>query len=510
MGGASGEVAAPRVHALARCCWCGGSFVWGSIGDDGCWVCSTPECRSRQLSHAVVSVVEGRKQVLWVPLPRQVEFIESTAKYVLFGGAAGGAKSHALRWFAYLSCLKTPDFRVLLLRRTFKDLERTHLREAEREAGRFRGVPVPSAKLVRFPNGSILEFGHCEDGSAASNYLSAEYDLILFDELVTFERDMVLLIGSRARTRKAGVVPRVMAATNPGGPQSAWVRQFYIDRTVDVGEFPHYDPSEYVYIPSKLEDNPYLNEEYEQGLLALPEALRRAYRDGDWDIFPGQFFPEWRRSTHVSAQHIEYPPEYPRIRAVDWGYVKPGWCGWFVMLPDGQAYLEDEYVFQRVLAAEVAQEIDRRTRARGVRVRYTVGDTAMWTPDGQTGESYAETFARYGVPMQQADKDRVNGWGRLRHWFQPSPTGQPWLMSSPECRYFNRTIPSLVSDARRPEDVDTDGEDHAADAARYWAMSRPMPGAAATQQAASRKEGTWAWWKARVGGDHPRGLLGRR
>src|SRR5690606_17375072 len=144
------------------------------------------------------------------------------------------------------------------------------------------------------------------------NYLSAEYDLILFDELVTFERDMVLLIGSRARTRKPNVRPRVIAATNPGGPQSAWVRQFYIDQNVDTAEFPHYRAEEYVYIPSKLEDNPYLNEDYEQGLLSLPEALRRAYREGDWDIFPGQFFPEWRRKTHVSETHLAYPVDYPR------------------------------------------------------------------------------------------------------------------------------------------------------------------------------------------------------
>lgn len=445
------------------------------------------------MAHALVAEVNGKKSVLWVPLPRQVEFLESTAKYVLFGGAAGGSKSHAIRWLCYLSCLTTPNFRALLLRRTYKDLERTHLREAETEAQRFRGVPVPSAKLVRFPNGSILEFGHCEDASAASNYLSAEYDLIAFDELVTFERDMVLLIGSRARTRKAGVRPRVLAATNPGGPQSAWVRAFYIDQTVDRAEFPFYKPEEYAYIPSKLEDNPYLNQDYEQGLLALPEALRKAYREGDWDIFPGQYFPEWRRATHVSKTHEVYPGDWPRVRAVDWGYVKPGWCGWFVLKPDGDVYLEDEYVFSRVLAADVAKEIARRTRERGVKVRYTVGDTAMWTPDGQTGETYAETFARHGVPMIQADKDRLNGWGRLRHWFQMGPAGRPWLVSSPACAYFNRTMPSLVSDAHKPEDVDSDGEDHAADATRYWAMSRPMPGA--LSQSGGRREGSYGWWK---------------
>ena len=495
-----------KEHALARCCWCGSAFVWSTVSGARVWLCPTEACYLRQVRHAVMAVVKGAERCLYVPLPRQVEFMEAPSKYVLFGGAAGGSKSHALRWLAYLSCLRTPGFRALILRRTFKDLERTHMREAALDCGLFGASFVASSKLITFPNQSLLEFGHCEDRSAASNYLSAEYDLILFDELVTFERDMVLLIGSRARTHKAGVTPRVLAGTNPGGPQSAWVRQFYIDKTVDRAEFPHYRPEDYAYIPSKLEDNPYLNEDYEQSLLSLPLELRKAYRDGDWDIFPGQFFPEFRRGTHVSATHTEFPREWPRVRSVDWGYVKPGVCGWWVLTPEGEVYREDEYVFTRTTAAEVAKEIDRRTKARRIRVKYTVGDTSMWTPDNQTGESVAETFARHGVPMIQADKDRINGWARMRHWFRDSPLGRPWAMSSPNCAYFNRTIPSLVSDETHPEDIDTDGEDHAADDARYFFMSRPMPGQA--RESAKTRPGTFGWFKAQQKAK-PMGILSR-
>lgn len=499
-----------KVHRLARCSWCGSPFVWSTVKGTGVWLCPSEPCWTRQVRHAVVVELRGAPpRCVWVPLPRQVEFLETTARRVLLGGAAGGSKSHALRWIAHLSCLKTPRFRALLLRRTFADLERTQMLEAEKDAPTLGAAAILSKKIVRYPNESLLEFGHCEDKHAVANYLSAEYDLILFDELVTFEREMFLMIGSRARTTKPGVTPRVLAGTNPGGPQAAWVRSFFLDHDVDRQEFPNYKPEDYAFIPSKLEDNPYLNEDYEQGLLDLPPELRKAYRDGDWDIFPGQFFPEWRKQVHVTPQHVEYPGDLPRVRAIDWGFVKPGWCGWFVLTPDGHAYLEDEYLFSRTVAADVATEIARRTKDRRVKIRYTVADTSMWTPDSQTGETIAETFGRNGVPLIQADKDRLNGWQRLRHWLRPSPSGQPWLTASPTCGYFLRTFPSLVSDDTHPEDVDTDGHDHAADAARYWAMSRPMPGQAAAN--APLKPGTYGWFlKQAQRHATPTGVLARR
>jgi phage terminase large subunit len=246
----------------------------------------------------------------------------------------------------------------------------------------------------------------------------------------------------------------------------------------------------------------------------LPEELARAYRFGDWDIFPGQYFSEWRKAKHVSDVHIHHPKHYQRVRAVDWGYVKPGVCLWLVKLPDsGRWYLEHEYVFTRTLAADVAKEIVRRTHDLGVKPTYTVADTAMWTPDGTVGESMAETFQRNGVPLIQADKRRVGtmdrplGWQRMRHWLKDAPDGVPWLTVSPECAYTARTIPALVSDKNRPEDVDSDGEDHAADALRYFVMSRPPIG----EQAQKEKPKPWSygWLKTRAASE-PAGILARR
>lgn len=450
------------------------------------WLCPTERCWTRCVQHAMVAQVKGKQaKCRFVPLPRQVEAMEALEGvpiYILIGGAAGGSKSKGLREIGHRECLKRPNYRVLLLRRTFKELESNHILDAQLEAPEMGAECVPSAKVVRYPNGSQMQFGHCETPADASNYLSSEYDLIIFDELVTFEETQFLLISSRARSTKAGVTPKIMAGTNPGGPQSHWVRTRFIDKTVDLEQFPDYRPEDWQFIPSKLEDNPYLDQQYERKLLSLPPELRKAYRDGDWDIFPGQYFPEWRKKTHVSDVHLVYPPEFERVLAMDWGFVKPGIVGWFVLLPDGRAYLEEEYVFTRTTAMLVGQEIGRRCLERSLtRVKYLVFDTAMEIPQGDSGEPVIETVRRgirasgFFVATVQADKERLNGWQRLRHWFSKAPDGVPWLTNSPACHYTNRTMPSLISDDKKPEDVDTDGEDHPGDMKRYFAMSRPMP-----------------------------------
>lgn len=473
-----------------------GLKVWGCVRPDGKFTkengelrvvdVDTQPCFQRQWRFHITTQKRserakdglGRETLIYLPLPRQTEMLEavySGKRRILFGGAAGGGKTRSIRWLHYHRAMEIPGFSSLILRRKFPELEKTHIKDAQLEVKQFGAEYFATHRIVKFYNGSQVAFGHCQEAADVSNYLSAEYDLISFDEIVTFERDQVMMISSRARTTKEGVVPQVVSGTNPGGPQAAWVKEWYIDKTVDRTEYPDYRPDDYLFIESKLEDNPYVDASYEATLADLPPMLRKAYREGSWDLWPGQYFPEWRRERHVAEWRDFDPKDYRVYCGIDWGYVRPGCCLWVAVNGDGRAYVFDEFMFKNTVGTDVASEIRRRSREWGVKPHY-VADNQMWGGQDQTGETLAETFIRMGVPVVQANKDRINGWQRVRAWLRDAPDGQPWLQVHPRCAYLVRTLPQMQQDARDPEDVDSDLDDHAADALRYFCMARPEPG----------------------------------
>jgi phage terminase large subunit len=407
----------------------------------------------------------------------------------------------------YRQALKHENFHSLILRRKFPELEQTHIMRAQREAKELGGNYVKSTRVIEWHNGSLTRFGHCQTDDDAENYLSAEYDLISFDELVTFPFEMAMRIISSLRSAgREDYTPQVVNGTNPGGPEAWWVKSMYIDREVDLSEYPDYDKSDYCFIPSKLEDNPYLDAAYEKTLLALPPTLRKAYRDGSWDVWPGQFFTEWVRDRHV-REWEGWSPRGCRIYCgIDWGYMSPGCCLWVAVTSEGRQYVFDEFTFKGMIVPDVAKEIRRRSKEWGVKPTY-VADTQMWGGADQTGEDMRETFARCGVGLTQANKDRVNGWQRVRAWLRDAPDGWPWAQVHPRCVSLARTVPALQQDSTKLEDVDTSGPDHWAEAWRYVCSARPAPGQVSARSVV--EPWTWGWLKAREA-NRPKGLLARR
>jgi hypothetical protein len=486
---------------VAVCCWCQSSLVEA----EGAWWCGGSDgCRARQCEFALAATDKKTKARRWlyVPTPKQVEFHRRVrqVRRVLYGGQAGPGKSHALRWGLYRDCLTIPNLNCLLLRRTYQQLEQTHLGEMVREQGLVGGVYTSGDKVMRFPNGSLIRAGHCENTTDAQNYLSTEYDRIAFDELVTFDQGPALEIMSRARTSKPQVKAsgdaQVWAGTNPGGRGSLWVREFFIDHTVDRSQFPRYEPERYGFVEATLDDNPYISEQYRVDLEDLPEMRKRQLLYGDWFAFEGQFFSEVTARTHAAT--VEMPSGVEWSAGMDWGYSAPGWIGFFAHLPDGHYHLAKEYRFKGQTAESVGKEIRKVLNGLGEpKLRYIAADPAMWSKTGAgRGESIAETLLRLRLPLRKGDNDRFNGALRVRELLRDDGTGTPFLtIAADGCPYWWRTIPALVSDDHDPEDVDTTMDDHAYDGTRYWAMSRPSPTRVMKDDAP--KPGTWGFETAR-------------
>jgi hypothetical protein len=380
-----------------------------------------------------------------------------------------------------------------------------------REATLLGAEYLDSKRVVRFANGSLIEAGHCENEDDAAKYLSSEYDEIAFDEATTFLPSVMLEISSRARSSKPAVLERggafVRMGSNPGGVGALFLRDFFITQTPDPEQFPKYRPDDYAFIPARLADNPYLDADYVNRLEQLPDARQRQLRDGDWDVFEAQFFPEWRaerdgRAWHVADRDAEAEGT-PLVGGIDWGYNQPGCMIWARLLPDGRVYVQADWKFQGLSVESVAAGIRRRTdELRLPRFRAIYCDPSMGnkTGFGQAGaaqaESHAEVFGRLGLPMIRSDNDRYHGWQRVHDYLREAPDRSPWLVVSPRCRYLTRSLPTLQQDKHDPDDLDTTADDHACDALRYLLAGRPSPGVS-SRPTPAKTWGSLGWFKAR-------------
>lgn len=442
------------------------------------------------------AIRDGVGNVVYDPFDKQVEYHQSKARYRLFGGSKGCGKSKAIRFDHHLFHLAVPGSRGLITRRLLKELQRSHLRDLPEEiqalggeVGGFEWRPSEvGAGVLRYPNGSLLEFGHIQHDESVETYLSSAFERISMDELVTYPEISHLKICSCLRTTIPYVIPQFGAATNPGGKWGRWVYRRWISRDVTREEDEVYDPADYHYIPALPKDNPHLNwTEYHRELSRLPPALRAAYRDGSWDVFEGQFFPEFQRATHVLSEEeaertYRLERTYPRDGAVQWGYTRPGGVLWLVLAPDGTLIVDDELVFNgpradKRVASEVAKQALDRVKTRGWAMRRWLANPQMGEQRGADGgETLLHTFQRCEVPLRPADDDRINGWGRLRAWLRVNPaTGKPFLRIHPRCVQLIRSLGDVVEDEKEPDDLDEDGPDTLPNALRFAVMGRPSP-----------------------------------
>ena len=418
----------------------------------------------------------------YTPTERQRVFHSCPADIALYGGAAGGGKSEALLWEAFMYCLETPGDRALLLRRTFPELNRSLISRALAKFPRDICRWVASEKSFYFKNGSILEFGYCERENDVYQYHSAEYGFIGFDELTHFTKmQWDYLVNSRLRSTVPGAWPRARAASNPGGVGHLWVKEMFIDKgapdTVWEDEF----GIKVAFIPAKAKDNPHLMKNdplYIKRLQRLDEKWRRALLDGDWDVFAGQYFDMWDRDIHVirGMSPRDIPKWWKRFRSLDYGLDMTA-CYWWAVAPDGRCIVYRELYKPNLNLSQAAEAILDYTPP-DERILYTVASPDLWNRRQDRGVPGVQIMAEAGLKgLVKADHRRIPGWLAMREYLQPYEDEHGKMTAKlvflENCVNAIRTIPSLVHDDNDPDDVNEDGEDHAAEAIRYGVMSRP-------------------------------------
>lgn len=434
--------------------------------------------------------------VIPAPSEKQERFLTDEHRHVAYGGARGGGKSWAVRVKAILLCLAHKGIKCLIVRKTYKELINNHIVPLQAmlpvEVARYNKTD----KVITFANGSTIWFGYCACDGDLDQYQGAEYDVIFMDEATQLQEMWIKKINLAVR-QPNGLPKRTYYTCNPGGPSHNYIKRLFIDRKYEGAEI----PENYSFTQALVTDNHVLMEnqpEYKAELEALPPKLRAAWLEGRWDIFEGQFFEDFvdrpdmyaeRAWTHV-IEPFEIPESWKVYRSFDWGYNKPFSCGWWAVDHDGVVYRILELYGCSQTANEgvkwtppqVFSKIHEiETEHRWLKGKKIIGiaDPAIW--DAETGESIADTAAKHQVFFTPGDHKRIPGWMQMHYRFAFDENGFPMLYVFSNCKAFIRTIPLLQYDEHKPEDLDTDGEDHVADEVRYFCMSRPIKPRVAAQ-----------------------------
>lgn len=386
-----------------------------------------------------------------------------TPDEIALGGKRGPGKSHAIMAQVGLDdCQRVPGLKVLFLRKVMKSAAES-LGDLAQRVYKFTPHEIDANK-VTFPNGSRILLGGYNNDRDIDKYLGIEYDLIVVEEVTQITEEKKTKLRGSLRTSKDGWRPRLYFSTNADGIGLSWFKREFVmpSRAGTTGGRTYFLDVTSVH-------NPYVNSEYHEWLDSLTGALRKAWRDGDWDAFEGMAFPLWDYDRHT-CEPVALPAHWPRWRAIDWGSYAPLSCHWFALDPDiGRVYVYKELYQTGLTDRQAARTIANMT-APDERVTVTYGDpNSFWQSRNvdDTVFTAAQQYAAEGVTISKADNNRISGKRKVDTALADLPDGQPGLAIFRNCTNLIRTLPELPRDKTHPEDVDTAAEDHAYDSLRY-------------------------------------------
>lgn len=475
----------------------------------------------------------------WKPFKKQSEFISLPFSIfeALYGGAAGGGKSEILALLPLIYQFhQHPRFKGIILRRTFPELESEIIIRASPIYAAAGATWNDQKHRWKFPSGAYIFAGHAKDENDIRIYDTSEFQYIAFDECTSFTPFQYLyLAASRCRAAVGTGLPAIVrSGTNPGNIGHEFFRDRFVKPYKEGGKIilDKKTGLKRFFLQSKVDDNPYISQQYKAQLELLPEAEKRAKKDGDWWTFTGQMFTDFRIEPFPdepeNARHViepfEIPSWWPRIFALDWGISALTYGLWGAISPDGRCYIYRErawnggeekfdYLPQNVKVSTWATEVAIDSRSEKI-----VDVVLDWNCFDNKGEdqTVADLFHRYsGLTPRKADKgpgSRINGRELVQEYLrwkskpklklvrsdfdadyaswvlrnkgmkeyeayldqfndEPGEINLPRVVIFNTCKELIRCIPLCIRDPKNPEDVQEFHGDDPYDTFRYLLKS---------------------------------------
>lgn len=343
-------------------------------------IIAPPEARAKALAK------DGEKPK-WEAFPGfQTECLTTTAYEILLSGVKGSGKSMVSRAFLIkgnqhrplydargnqidvnASYVHHPKYTSLVLRKNQQDLRDwiEHSKELFEPLGaQYYTNPI----TIKWPKGGITYTGHLSDESSWGKYLGVEIHRLVIEELVLIEnREIYEKLRTCVRSSRPGIIPQIMATTNPFGPGVGWIREWWT-QTDDGKDIPPGEihtvttkdrtgkefKSTRIWYFGRWGDNPIQHtDEYKAQMLSgKAEHLIRAYVYGEWDAASGSYLPHFRRSGPLpgeppEANHIVGPRKvlpYERVViGADWGSTHEAAASRMKEELEGRIVVEDSF-----------------------------------------------------------------------------------------------------------------------------------------------------------------------
>ena len=361
---------------------------------------------------------------------------------------------------------------------------------------------------------TTLETVRCLTVDSANHYITScgllnSQTFLVFEEATNWPTSAAIdMLRATLRSAK-GVPTQIILTANPGGPGHNWVKERYITPAKNGYKIiTDYDSQlQRVYIPSRLTDNKILTDNdptYAARLRQTGAAhMVKAWLEGDWDIVAGGFFDDVFSAEKHIVPTFHLPNDWQIITSFDWGFSAPSSMGVFARVtsthdklprqfPRGSLIrVRELYTVQydesRIVKPNIGKKLTNEDLGAAIarmlktlpNPKIAVADPSIFTEQGgPSAYDRMRVGARmegYNLQMTKADNNRITGWSRVREMLQNAKEDIPeksglWVMDN--CEHWLRTVPTLQSDRLKPDDVDTEAEDHAADDTRYACMIR--------------------------------------